>query len=83
MSLLCLTQTLAYVPFRDPLWGGWNYWPLFLLPLCVLIAVAYKGVRVPEVKDLPAVASRWALLLLGSLVGVALLLYVVMRVIQL
>ena len=40
-------RTLAYTPFIDPLdlHGAW-FW--LLLPLAVLIAVAYKAVRVPD-----------------------------------
>lgn len=82
MTLLCLAQAANFVPFRDPLWGGWNYWPAFLIPLCVGIAIVYKGMRVEEIRDLPGVATRWALLLIGSIVGLALALLIVMRLIQ-
>jgi len=42
-----LVRTLAYTPFIDPLdlHGAW-FW--LLLPLAVLIAIAYKAVRVPD-----------------------------------
>lgn len=83
MMLLDLAQAAAYVPFRDPLWGGWDYWPLFLIPLCVGIAIVYKGIRVDDIKTLPGVATRWTLLLLGSLLGLALLLWAVLRVTEL
>ena len=82
MTLLCLAQVVGYVPFRDPLWGGWNYWPWFLIPLCVGIAIVYKGIRVDDIKSLPGVATRWALLLIGSLLGLALLLWAVLRLIE-
>lgn len=72
-----MNELLAYVPFRDPLWGGWDYWALFLLPLSVLIAIAYKGVRLEKIEELPGAAAWWTLKLLGSLVGLGLALWAV------
>lgn len=42
-----MPETLAYIPFIDPLdlHGVW-FW--LLLPLAVLIAMAYKAVRTPD-----------------------------------
>lgn len=72
-----MSEFLAYVPFRDPLWGGWGYWVLFLLPLAVLIALAYKGIRIEKIEELPRVAAWWTLKLVLSLVGLAVALWVV------
>ena len=82
MKLFCLVQAVGYAPFRDPLWGGWAYWPLFLIPLCVGIAIVYKGIRVDDIKELPGVAAVLALEVIGSLLGLALLLWAVLRVLE-
>ena len=82
MTLFCLSQAAAYAPFRDPLWGGWNYWALFLIPLCVGIAIVYKGIRVDDIMALPGVAAVLALEVIGSLLGLALLLWAVLRVME-
>ena len=42
--------TLAYRPFLDPL-DLHDVWFWLLIPLAVLIAVAYKAVRTPDMKD--------------------------------
>jgi hypothetical protein len=68
---------LAYVPFRDPLWGAWDYWYLFAIPLAVLLAVAWKGIRIEKIQELPRAAARWAGLLLASMVGLAVLLWII------
>jgi len=44
--------TLAYRPFLDPI-ELHRLWFLLLIPLTVGIAVAYKAVRVPDLKDFP------------------------------
>lgn len=40
--------TLAYRPFLDPL-DLHDVWFWLLIPLAVLIAIAYKAVRVPDI----------------------------------
>lgn len=42
-----LLTTLAYRPFLDPL-DVHDAWFWLLIPLALLIAVAYKAVRVPD-----------------------------------
>jgi hypothetical protein len=44
--------TLAYRPFLDPI-ELHRLWFLLLIPLTVGIAMAYKAVRVPDMKDYP------------------------------
>jgi hypothetical protein len=72
-----MSELLSYVPFRDPLWGAWNYWYLFLVPLSVLLAVAYKGIRIERIEELPRVAGAWTLKLLVSLLALAAVLWVI------
>jgi hypothetical protein len=46
---------LAYTIFLDPLpvWSRSWYWPLLLLPLCLAVAIVYKGVRCGQVSRIP------------------------------
>lgn len=50
---------LAYRPFLDPLpvWAH-DYWLWLIVPLCLLIACAYKAVRLPEEDLAPRVYVR-------------------------
>ena len=43
---------LAYTPFIDPI-NAHRWWYLLLIPMALGISVAYKAVRIPELKDLP------------------------------
>ena len=43
-------EMLAYRPFIDPLPMPGGVWWLTLIPMAVLIAVAYKAVRKPTLK---------------------------------
>lgn len=45
-----MTALLAYTPFIDPIDAN-RWWYLLLIPLAVGIAVAYKAVRVADLKD--------------------------------
>ena len=53
--MLLLAQ---YIPFRDPLWGGWNYWSLMLLPLALGVALVYKAVRCEHFHEMPRQTAR-------------------------
>ncbi len=71
MTLVSLAEVVRYVPFRDPLWGGWDYWPLFAIPLCFGVAIIYKAVRTDDLTGFPRTATRWALLMMGAMVALA------------
>lgn len=52
---------LAYRPFLDPLpVGVHDYWLWLIVPLCALIACAYKAIRLPEADLAPPVFARKA-----------------------
>ena len=53
--MMLLTQ---YMPMRDPLWGGWNYWWLMLLPLALGVALVYKAVRCEQLQEVPRQTLR-------------------------
>lgn len=68
---------LGYTPFIDPI-NAHQWWYLLLLPLAVLIAIAYKAVRVETLRDFPREAAVMAVqIVLGIvLIGVASFLFV-------
>lgn len=59
---------LAYTPFIDPidLHGVW-FW--LLLPLAILIAVAYKAVRVPEMSKYVRQTALFSAQIIFGIIG--------------
>jgi hypothetical protein len=53
------TANVHYVPFVYPLpiWGEFWYWSLLLLPLCLAVAIVYKGVRCSRMSHVPREAT--------------------------
>ncbi len=59
----------AYIPFLYPLPGSWNYWYLWLLPLCVAVSIVYKSIKCATMEEVPrqaAVATMWILLAMAA-----------------
>lgn len=49
---------LGYRPFLDPLpMSGSGLWLLLLVPLVILVAVAYKTIKLADLRDLPRQAA--------------------------
>ncbi len=46
-----MSSLLAYRPFIDPI-DAHGWWFLLLLPMAFFVALAYKSVRVADLKDL-------------------------------
>jgi hypothetical protein len=70
--MLCLLE--AYVPFRSPIPGIWDYWYLLLIPLCLAVAVVYKAIKCQSIRQVPreaALTTIWMLLAIA--VGAAVL----------
>jgi len=49
---MCLTSLLAYTPLIDPI-DLHKHWYLLLIPMALGIALAYKAVRVDDLRDYP------------------------------
>lgn len=65
---------LAYTPFFDPLpiWTRPWFWPLLLLPLCLIVAVVYKCVRCRDMSQVPREATElFITIVLGMIVTAA------------
>ncbi len=57
-----LPLLLAYRPFIDPLpIGNSPGWTLLLIPLVILVSLAYKTIKLRELHELPRQALRLAL----------------------
>ena len=63
-----LLLTLAWRPFLDPL-DLHDLWFWLLIPLAVLIAVAYKAVRTPDMNDFWRQAGLFAAQIVVGIVG--------------
>lgn len=71
-----------YVPFRDPLWGGWDYWYLMLPPLALLVSLVYKSMRVENMRDVPMQTARAFLKFIISFVVLAAVLWVIVLILE-
>ncbi len=47
-----MTTLLAYRPFLDPI-DLHRYWFVLIFPMAFFIALAYKAVRVPDLRTMP------------------------------
>lgn len=68
--------TLAYRPFLDPL-PLQDLWFLLLIPVSFCVSLAYKAVRVQDMKQLPRQALAMALQVILGMVVLGALLFVV------
>jgi len=61
---------LAYTLFLDPLpiWAKSWYWPLLLLPLCLAVAIVYKGVRCRDVSRIPREATELFITIVAGMI---------------
>ncbi len=68
---------LGYTPFIDPI-DVHAWWYLLIVPVSVLIAIAYKAVRVHDLRDFPkeVVVMSIQIVVVMALLGVASFLFV-------
>ena len=68
---------IAYTPFIDPI-NAHNWWYLLLIPVALLISIAYKAVRVESMKDYPKEVAVMTvqIVVVMMLLGVASFLFV-------
>lgn len=70
---------LAWRPILDPLPID-SVWYLMLIPISLGIALAYKAVRVPEIKDYPKQVIVMTIQTILAIVGLAVGAYLVIEV---
>jgi hypothetical protein len=68
---------LAYTPFIDPI-NVHTWWYLLIIPVSILISIAYKAVRVHDLRDFPkeVVVMSIQIVVVMALLGVASFLFV-------
>ncbi|MFZ4573476.1 MAG: hypothetical protein ACOYN0_03700 [Phycisphaerales bacterium] len=69
---------LAYRPFLDPLPLD-AYWYLLLIPIAIGISLAYKAVRVREMKDYPRQVLVLTIQIVVSMVALGVGMYIVVQ----
>ena len=61
-------------PFQTPA-PVWDYWPLLLLPLCLVIAVVYKSIRCRTMDRVPREAFSLFMFILAVMIVTSGVLY--------
>jgi len=67
---LLTTAPLAWTPFLDPLPLS-GVWMWLAIPLAAAIAVVYKALKLPDLRDVPAEAARLTFVILIALLAAA------------
>ncbi len=73
---------IAFVPFVDPLYGGWDWWYLMLVPLTLLIALVYKAMRCEDLTEVPRQTLVASGKLLGAFLGCAAVLWILLVILE-
>lgn len=71
-----MIHTLAWRPFLDPL-DAHGVWYLFLIPLALGVSIAYKAVRVADLRGYWREVLTMTVQIIGAMIALALLTYVV------
>ena len=74
-----MNATLAWIPFLEPMPSPGGWWPLFLIPLSVGIAMVYKAVRTPDLRKYPREVVIMSTQIVGAMIGLALVLGLVVQ----
>lgn len=73
---------IAFTVFVDPLYGGWDWWSLMLLPLALLIALVYKAMRCEDLSEMPRETLIASAKLLGAFLGCAAVLWITLLILE-
>ena len=74
-------QVLAYTPFVNPL-PVWDYWYLLILPLAAAVSVVYKSIKLERMRDVPGQALVIGLWIVFGMLGAAVVLAGVVRLVE-
>ena len=75
MTTLALTHTLAWRPFIDPM-DAHSWWFLLIFPVAFLISVAWKAVRVDDIRGLPRAVVVMTVQVVLAMLGLGLAAYI-------
>ena len=76
-----LSSILSYTPFIHPL-PVWDYWYLLILPLAAAVSVVYKSIKLERMRDVPWQAMVISLWIAFGMLGAAVLLAGVVRIVE-
>jgi hypothetical protein len=74
-------RALAYTPFVNPL-PVWDYWYVLILPLAAAVSVVYKSIKLERMRDVPWQALVISLWIVFGMLGAAVLLAGVVRIVE-
>ncbi|MGD1915713.1 MAG: hypothetical protein ACFCBV_05955 [Phycisphaerales bacterium] len=75
MTTPTLAYTLAWRPFIDPM-DAHSWWFLLIFPVAFLISVAWKAVRVDDIRQLPRAVGVMTLQVVMAMLGLGLAAYI-------
>jgi len=70
-----LAYTLAWRPFIDPM-NAHDWWFLLIFPVAMLVSIAWKAVRVDDVRRLPRAAGVMTIQVVLAMLGLGLAAYI-------
>ena len=70
----------AYRPFLWPL-PLWDYWYVFLLPLCLGVSIVYKSIKCKSMSQVPRQALWIAFLIVMGMIGAGAALAAIVKVV--
>lgn len=76
-----LPAIVGYTPFVSPM-PIWDYWYVLLLPLSAAVAVVYKAIRLPTMRDVPWQAFVITVWIILGMFGAAVLLGIILRIVE-
>ena len=75
-----MSALVAWIPFLQPMPSPGPWWPLFLLPLSLGIAMVYKAVRTVDLRRYPREVIVMTTQIVGAMVGLAIVLALIVQV---
>ena len=74
MTTSALAHTLAWRPFIDPM-DAHSWWFLLIFPVAFLVSVAWKAVRVDDIRKLPRAVGVMTVQVVLAMLGLGLAAY--------
>jgi len=70
------TSLLAWTPFLQPAPGVERWWWLLIIPLALGMSIAYKAIRVNDLRELPRASIVMTAQIVGGLTALAIFLFI-------
>jgi hypothetical protein len=79
-QLTTIAATLAWTPFLEPAPGVQHWWWMLVLPMALGVAMSYKSIRTPDLRDYRRAVTTMTLQICGAMAGIAVGLYLLVLV---